>query len=71
MKNIYKKPKPKLYSGMYSNGDANLLQYIFYQILRKQQKYITQLWVSQDRIYMRRNLSLKKKSTDIDFVVTS
>ena len=45
------------YSGMYNNGDANSLQYIFNDILQKQQpKTPTQMYISQYRRYMRHNI---------------
>ena len=49
----------KVYSGIYNNGNDNSEQYIFEWESMKTTTNLTQLYVSQGRRYMRRNLGSK------------
>ena len=63
----------KIYSGMYNNGHANMLQYIFNERLLKQQNSYPAVGTSRKKIYAEqfKHKCLLLVGTDIKIVVTN
>ena len=74
MENIYINPNPKNDPGMYNNGDANSLQYVFeWELTKTTKEPYPAVGISRQKIYVEQSQPqyVLLVSTDIYFVVTN